>query len=304
MRNSNGVFWPDEMWKDINEAVVKEVSKVRVAQKVFPTTVFDNDPTKVANDVIQFSNFSIREGETKPFVEIYQEFSLTTTQVAEDEKGESAVCKTLARIAAKSAALREDGAFFSGQSSRLPVTVKTERLESMGEGLLGEAGPEDASDNDPNKVSRPIDVSPPEKRRRDVLFGENVFTAVADGIAKLIGKAQAPPYAVILPQVVYANTSVPPGDQSLVTVTEMIKPLVEGGFYGTGTLPRERGLLVALGGSPTSLYVGHEAAAEFVRQDGPSVIFRVVERVQFVARDPRALVRLDFRFDQLPQTVS
>jgi hypothetical protein len=77
----------------------------------------------------------------------------------------------------------------------------------------------------------------------------------------------------------------------------MIEPLVEGGFYGTATLPEDRGLLVALGGDPISLYVGQEATVECERQDRQTVFFRVTERVQFVARDPRALVRLDFDFD-------
>jgi len=131
----------------------------------------------------------------------------------------------------------------------------------MGDGLLGEADPRDADDDDATKVSEPIRVSPPDVRRRGVLFGENVFSAVADGIAKLVGKAQAKPYALMLPERVYANTFTPPGDQSLVTVAEMIEPLVEGGFYGTATLPENRGLLVALGGDPIKLYVGHEATA-------------------------------------------
>ena len=60
------------------------------------------------------------------------------------------------------------------------------------------------------------------------------------------------------------------------------------------TLPQNRGLLVALAGDPTSLYVGREATTEFVRKDGSKYFFRVVERIQFVARDPRAFVLLKF----------
>jgi len=305
--NSNEVAWSAGHWEEINNAVINEVSQIRVAQKVFPTKVLENNPTRQPNDVINFGSkgspvFSIKEGETKPFVEIYQEFTLTTTQVAEDEGGESPhICKILATMAAKAAALREDSAFFSGQNSTYPSGVVVDRINSMGDGLLGEANPPGADDKDATKVSRPIKVSPPDVRRRGVLFGEEVFTAVADGIAKLVGKAQAKPYALILPERVYANTFAPPGDQSLVTVAEMIQPLVEGGFYGTATLPEDRGLLVALGGDPIKLYVGHEAAAEFVQYDKQTslVFFRVRERVQFVARDPRALVRLDFDFEEL-----
>ena len=40
MSNSNEVNWDENTWKEINDAVVAEVLKVRTAQKVFPTTVF------------------------------------------------------------------------------------------------------------------------------------------------------------------------------------------------------------------------------------------------------------------------
>jgi len=86
---ANEVNWSEAVWQEINDAVVTEVSKVRTAQKVFPTSLLDGDPTEVANDVIVFPEgpagrgearkfLSIREGQTKPFVEIYLEFPLTT----------------------------------------------------------------------------------------------------------------------------------------------------------------------------------------------------------------------------------
>ena len=126
------------------------------------------------------------------------------------------------------------------------------------------------------------------------MYGENVFVAVATGIAKLVSKGQAPDYALFLPTRVYADTFVPPGNQSLVTTADRIRPLVEGGFYGTGVLPSDRGLLVALGGQPTVIYMGRETEAEYVRKDRAQYFFSVTERVQFVPRDPRALVLLKF----------
>ena len=51
---TNAVDWPEAVWQEINDAVLAEVSKVRTAQKVFPTSVLDGDPTEVANDVIEF----------------------------------------------------------------------------------------------------------------------------------------------------------------------------------------------------------------------------------------------------------
>ena len=48
---------------------------------------------------------------------------------------------------------------------------------------------------------------------------------------------------------------------------------------------------------PTRIFIGREAATEFVRKEGSKYFFRVVERIQFVARDPRAFVLLNFKFD-------
>lgn len=298
--NSAEVHWEEPVWKEINDAVVGEVGKVRVAQKVFPTTVFDTNPTEVSNDVINFGDLSIQEGKTKPFVEIYQEFPLTATQVAKE--GQLKTAKTLARMAAKAIALAEDTILFQGS---LPSggPVHADGIERNSTGLLGEANPSGAtSDTDASKVSVPIPVE--QRKQRPPIWGENLFAAVATGISKLTAKAQAPKYALFLPVDAYADTFVPPSDASLVTTAERIRPLVEGGFYGTGTLPAAvpnndparakpgLGLLVALGGDPTTLYVGREAEAEFVRKDGAKYFFRVVERVQFVARDPRAFVLL------------
>jgi uncharacterized linocin/CFP29 family protein len=275
----NEVTWPEAVWNEINEAVMKEAAKVRIAQKVFPTMVFDNDPTEVLNDVITFRDLTIQEGSTKPFVEIYREFKLTSAQVSKE--GEKKAGKTLARMAGKEIGLAEDVVILQGEEGKLPEGVEAQQRGSAAKGLVGVA----------KETIEVPKLAPP---RAGLVYGENTFAAVANGIAQLTDKGQAPEYALILPTAVYADTFVPPGQASLVTTAERIKPLVIGGFYGTGTLPAAAGLLVALGGEPTSLYVGREAATEFVQKTGATYVFRVVERVQFVARDARAFVKLKF----------
>jgi uncharacterized linocin/CFP29 family protein len=297
MNNSNEVNWEPSVWQEINEAVMKEMAKVRIAQKVIPTMMLEMNPTEIPNDVINFQDpdgLSIAEGKTKPFVEIYQEFPLTNTQVSKETQNHT--CQTLARMAAKAIALAEDTIIFQGNTGRLPGHVKADQRDSTLAGLLGEANPKDANNEDDNKVTVPITVKRLSDSETGAVFGENVFSAVAEGRAILTSKAQAPNYALFLPTKVYADTQVPPSKASLVTTAERIKPLVEGGFYGTGTLPEDQGLLVALGGEPTTIYVGREATTEFVRKEGSKFFFRVVERIQFVARDPRAFVLLQFDY--------
>src|SRR5262249_43902510 len=72
---ASDVNWSQAVWKEINDAVLMETGKVRTAQKVFPTRHMDNDPTQVADELINFANLSIKEGQTKPFVEISATFS-------------------------------------------------------------------------------------------------------------------------------------------------------------------------------------------------------------------------------------
>jgi uncharacterized linocin/CFP29 family protein len=196
-------------------------------------------------------------------------------------------------MAAKALALAEDIVIFQGRDGDLGG-VNQDQVEAAGHGLLGEASPGNANDDNPRRVSVPIDVDPLAHPRAGLIYGENVFSAVVAGIAKLVSKGQAPNYALFLPTRVYADTFVPPSDGSLVTTAERIRPLVEGGFYGTGTLPPNRGLLVALGGDPTRLSMGREAHTEFERKQGRQYIFRVSERFNFIERDPRSLVALHF----------
>jgi uncharacterized linocin/CFP29 family protein len=281
MSNSTEVNWDTAIWKDINDAVVQEMHKVRIAQKVFPTVVMDNDPTEIPNEVINFDNLSIQEGSTKPFAELFLEFSLTSAQVAKEAQLHT--CKTLARMAAKQIALAEDNFIFNGKAANavFPGNVTADPLASTFQGLLDFAG-------------STLNVGLVPNRKPDLLYGENTFAEVAEGIANLTDNAQAPNYALFLFTKIFADTYVPPSDASLVTTAERIKPLVDGGYYSSGSLPKLNGLLVALGGEPTTIYVGREASAEYLRKEGSKYIFRVVERVQFVARDPRAYIKLAF----------
>jgi hypothetical protein len=94
---------------------------------------------------------------------------------------------------------------------------------------------------------------------------------------------------------VYADAFAPVGN-TLTTTADRMTPLVTGGFYGTGSVPSGRGLVASLGGDPTTIYVGRDATTEYTQSevDGAAQM-RVFERVQIVARDVNALVRLDFQ---------
>jgi uncharacterized linocin/CFP29 family protein len=128
-------------------------------------------------------------------------------------------------------------------------------------------------------------------------WGARTFDAVVKGIKLLNALLQPGPFALILENRVFtdAYSSIGPGAGPIRTAADNITPLVTGGFFGTAALPASTGLLVSLGGEPTTLYVGVEATTALTRKDDDEHhFFRVFERVQFNARDPRAFARLDF----------
>jgi uncharacterized linocin/CFP29 family protein len=328
---STELGWSGEIWNEINDGVLTEVGKVRIAQRVFPTSIATNDPAQVSNEIIDFAgavaavprlDLSVKEGDTKPFVEIYREFSLTTNQVRQEIQ--TKLGGTLARMSAKEIALAEDAYVFQisdraairGTGGVVPV-LNSPAIHSdnwrfaIDFGLLAEANdPLNADNADPSRISTPIrvpktaaaaaaaaaaaGVGGPPAPAPSPLYGEETFKAVADGIATLVSKAQAPPYALLLPTKIYADTFSPTSASSLVTTGDRITPLVEGGLYTSGVLPSDEGLLVALGGDPVKLFLGREASVEYVRKEGAKYFFRVVERVQYVVRDPRSLMLLIF----------
>jgi uncharacterized linocin/CFP29 family protein len=276
-------LWNPEIWAEIDRAVLAEVGRIRVAQKVFPSSQSSNGQY-VPADIFDPEKMTIAEGQTKPFLEISLEFPLTQGQV--DDETTLRTGRTLARLAAKSIALAEDLLFFQGTKAALPTRVRVANKDSAGDGLLRV-----------NEVtSIPVDPLDP---NRPGVYGENTFKAVTKGIAHLTREAQPGPYALILESSVYADTYAPM-PSTLTTTADRLTPLLSGGFYGTGTLPQSTGLLVSLGGEPTTLYVGQDPITAYTQHDNEgNARFRVFERVQIVARDPRAFVRLDFK--EMPQ---
>ena len=275
----NDVDWPDVVWNEINEAVLQEVAKVRVAEKVFPTELSYDNPTEVRNDVISFSDLTIQEGSTKPFVEFSRGFTLTGAQVSNEAEKKTA--KTLARMAAVDIALGGDTVTFQGTDGTLPEGVVALQRASAGKGLLGVA-------------TRTIKVPPLAPRRPGLEYGENIFTAVAAGIAQLTEDGQGPEFALFLNTREYAESFAPIGG-GLDTTADRIRPMVLGGFYGTPALPPGTGLMAALAGQSTIVHIGRDATAEFVQQKDSTYEFRVSQRLTVVVTDPRALLKLAFQ---------
>ena len=273
-------IWTPDIWAAIDKAVLDEVGAIRVVQKVFDGMSTPN-AANVPADEFDPDEMKIAEGTTKPLIEISVEFSLTQSQVNNEAAMHTG--QTLAKLAAKVLASAEDKLLLQGRDAPLPRNVKVVNKNSAESGLFGAA-------NDHDIAVRPIES----RRGIPPVYGANLFRAVTQGIAELNRNGQPGPYALVLETGLYADAFAPVGD-ALVTTADRLSPLLPGGFYGSGAMPKDSGLLVSLGGDPTTIYVAQDAVTAYTgeNQEG-NYLLRVFERVQFVARDKTALVRLKF----------
>jgi hypothetical protein len=277
-------FWDDQVWAAIDDGVTASVGAIRTAQKVFPTQSLAST-TSVPAGVFDPAKMSIAEGVTKPYIELAVEFPLTNGQVNEDAAGSTAI--TVSKLAAKSLALAEDRIIFRGEPAVVEVTRSGVQIESgrdsVREGLLGLVS---------EQMIVMVDAPDPGAPTNS---GGKILSAIAEGIAKLTGEMQAPPFALIEDTNAFAATwgSVINGAPAYT----VLDPVLTGGIYGTGAMPLNTGLLIALGGDPTTIYISSDATTEPTHQGkGGAYFFRTFERVQYVAFDSRAFVRLDFSY--------
>jgi uncharacterized linocin/CFP29 family protein len=283
MANTTGRdgMWTPQIWNDIDRAVTADVGRVRVAQKIFPSQQKPNQDN-VQADILTVGHapgdpLMIQEGVTLPFLEISAKFALTESQMKNEATLRTA--QTLAQLSARKVALAEDLLFFQGANAPLPLGVTVANSGPGWSGLLEVAG-----------MLKPIDVP----AMTNGSFGENTFRGVSQGISELIAAGHPGPYALVLETDIFADIHAPVPN-TLVTTSDRISPLVEGRFYGTGTLPPHTGLLVSLGGNPTTIHIAQDIIAVTNWQDPfGNYRFRVYERVQVVAREPNAFVKLCF----------
>ncbi len=275
---SRDKVWTPEIWADIDKAVLAEVGRLRVAQKVFPGSTNGNGQY-VPADKFDRDKMMIAEGLTKPYIEISVEFRLTQGQV--DGEATLHTGRTLAQLATKSVAMAEDILLFQGHHAQLPANVRVVNHESADGGLLGGQG------------TASLKVCLHDKTKLGV-YGSHTFQKVTEGIGLLNGQSQPGPYALILESSVYADAFAPLED-TMVTTADRLEPLLPGGFYSTGALPARTGLLVSLGGQPTTIFLGQEVITAYTQPDADgNSCFRVFERIQLVAREPEALLVLSF----------
>lgn len=294
--------WNDQIWGEIDKAVREEVGRIRVAQKVFPSTVVNNVLPVSANRVVPFGApapvFPVPD-QFQPFFEISREFMLTQAQVDREENVHLA--PSLARLAASVIATAEDTILFLGPAG-IPRGVNVTNQPPA----VAPAIPPQFATIPPGFIAEAANyaaVSVPGAVAGGVLG--NILAAVADGIANLNTRDQPGPYALFLPPVRYGQTFQPPAGQ-LKSPGDQINHVVTGGCYMVNSLAvaqparparplPDSGILVSLGGEPAKIILGTEVMTAFTHTDAQGTYhFRVFEPIQMVVQDGRAFQTLTF----------
>lgn len=269
------VAWGPELWARLDQAVHAEVDRTGVAGKVLPLRGPLPDAMTVPADVIDRETMTVRDDAVLPLVELSVEFSLTEQQV--DREAELATGVTLATRAANLIAQAEDLVVFQGASAGDAAIFETVRQRgAAGKGLVAAA-------------SSTVDVAAANGH-----VGERIVDALTRAYAELQARGQYGPYALVLRTEQYADAFEPLAN-TLVMPADRLRPLVEQGFFGTGTMPEATGLVMSVGGGTIDLMIGIDPTVSFLHVDGGGLYrFRVFERFALRLKDEQALVRLQF----------
>jgi uncharacterized linocin/CFP29 family protein len=221
-------------------------------------------------------------GETKGMVTLRLNFPLAPVHVQDPALS---VADLQVNLAAQALALAEDKLFFSGEDARDlgRVEVSPADLRKLGKGLLGTAA---------HTVN--VDLRKPHKPG-EPKYGLHVQNAVVEGIARFSRDLQGSSFALILSPDAFADINIALNSTYFVTAATAIQSLLGGSLMRMSPgLPDRTGLLVALGGKATTLYVGTAPVVEFDLYNGSHYSFTARESIQFVNTDPRSLIRLEF----------
>jgi uncharacterized linocin/CFP29 family protein len=295
-------LWNDRIWSEIDKAVQGEVGRIRVAQKVFPSTVVNNVLPVSTSRAVPFGAFAPVipvPDQFQPFFEISTEFQLTQAQV--EGEGNVRLASSHATLAASTLANAEDAILFLGQAGIPPAGVVnvTNQPAAIPLGFVAEAA--GALPGNP-PVYPPVSSARATLRGAFPAFVGDILGALALGMANLNARAQPGPYALFLPPNRYAQAFDPGAPGFLQAPGDQINHVVTGGFYMVNSLaiigpdpPPDRGILVSLGGEPAKIVLGNDVMTAFTFADQfGNYHFRVFERIQLVVRDGRAFQTVNF----------
>jgi uncharacterized linocin/CFP29 family protein len=259
--------WSSEVWQRIDAAAICEIDRASVAAQFLPRvpSLTASARTVPASEITDTrGELSIDQRKVLPLLEESQLFFLSKEQYYEEDAIGTAA--TLASRASNRLARAMDAAIFQGAQNPSLVTVAA--------------------------AQRTVKVHPLDGKKPGI-YGENVFAAVAEAYSHLQGLNLYGPYALVLPPRQYADAHAPLRT-TLIMPADRIRPLMTAGFYASGTLPANQGVMVSLGGTVDVAIAVHGATAFTLINSDETRRFRVYERFTVRIKVPESLVCLEF----------
>jgi uncharacterized linocin/CFP29 family protein len=293
--------WPQDIWDRLDAAVHEEMKRTLIARRFIPVVPTAADALTVPADTVRVSTgpvaankgmLQVNEAAVTEIIEIWVEFSLTQQQVEREATLSTAV--TLATRAANLLAQGEDLLINQGNDvlKHNPLFTEGRIHTRAGPGPVGLANRKSLPDDGKDQVLDVTFTNAKEKR-----YGEETFGVVERAYAGLQGLGHYGPYALVLPPGPNADTRAPLKN-TLIMPADRIESLVDGRFYGTGTLPEIPdllGVMLSWGGNSIDLVVGRDATMAFLQEDSEGLYrFRVFERFALRDKDPTSRFLLKF----------
>lgn len=281
------VPWTDEQWALVTQTVQKEASRARVAATFLPLF----GPLPPDTDFVRADKLEYKDSpEPKPpkrisvddkaillLSTLYVKVWLRGAQM-EDPNLTSALL--MFRRAANVLARLEDAIVFRGQEDR-------------------DKGPPDGSMPDTNEIwgvsggaTHPGLFCEPTLPPPPIQDSIELVRQVIDRIGCLEKRGHFSPFAVVLGETLFSYAQDP--SASYILPSDRIIPFLGGGpLLRSSTLPKDNGIVVALGGAPIDLVVATDLSVSFLQvTTEPLFVFRVHEKIVLRIKDDGAIALL------------
>lgn len=302
-QDNSQVPWTEEQWARANQVIQEEASRARVGAEFLPLLgPLPASEDFVRNELISYPDvtpgqkrISIADTDTIKLPTLQVKVYLRGAQMADPEMTSALA---ILRRAANALARLEDAIIFNGQSTpggdgKANPKSGVDRLPKIWEILGGQdtdglLGPDPARGSAPAATRREVPIALDGEES-----GQHLVAAVSQAIGDLEASGHFGPFAVVLDQKFFLVAQTPdPG--SLVLPQDRIIPFLGGGLLlRSGTLPDDKGVVVALGGAPVELVVATDVTLQFLQVTAdPSFVFRVMEKMVLRIKESDAIVRL------------
>jgi uncharacterized linocin/CFP29 family protein len=294
--DSASLPWTAEQWAAIRSVVQESARRARVASSFLP--LYGPLPrSQVTVPALTMHNPELgdrQRGEPPERLEIDDGATLRLTTIAADvylRTAEAAdpdleAAKTMVGRAADVLGRLEDAIVFNGQPGHAQAPVREDGSPVVVPVIYTVRGGQQHAGLLDGELEVAVPSRKPDER------GEALVSGVVAAIEELEGRGHYGPFACVLGHELFraANT---PNRSSLVLPSDRILPFLDGPLLRSSTVPTDRGVVVALSGSPIDLVVATDMDVQFVQLTlEPRYVLRVSERFVLRMKEPDAVCRL------------